>query len=478
MIQFILNDLEVKTESPPGTTLLDCIRYEQGLTGTKIGCREGDCGACTVLEGRLEDDCLTYRSMVSCLTPLGQAHGKHIVTVEGLNMEALSPVQQAFVDYSASQCGFCTPGFVVSLTGHAMSPVPSQAASAIACMDGNICRCTGYKSIERAAISVHHQLKEKNPDNPIQWLVENGFLPDWFRDIPERMARLHRDLAAADGNMASEGLPGRGIRILGGGTDLMVQQPEVIAGEQLALVLDHKELKGIHRQEGRVLVGASVTATELMESPLMQSIIPDIASLFKLISSGPIRNMGTLAGNIVNASPIADLSIIFLALKASVLLAGKDGLAREVPLKDFFLDYKKLDLQEGEYIRQVSFPCPPPDALFHFEKVSKRTHLDIASVNSAMLLHLEGDRILDASLSLGGVAPVPLYLKKTSALLQGRSLSEGLLRKAIDSVQQEIAPISDIRGSARYKRLLARQLFFAHWEKHFPGRFDLPVISS
>lgn len=461
MISFILNNDEVQTKAHPGTTLLDFIRYGQDLVGTKIGCREGDCGACTVLEGRLEDNNkLVYRSVVSCLTPLGNAHGKHIVTVEGLNMERLSPVQQAMVDQNGTQCGFCTPGFVVSLTGHTMTYNLSDEKSAIDSVNGNICRCTGYKSIERAAISISKTLKNKNPEEPIRWLVDRGFLPAYFIDIEKRLSEL------AITNQVEQ--PPH--QIIGGGTDLMVQRPDDIAESDVALFFDNKSLKGIKNKNGEIVIGASATANDIMHSALMQKHFPNLEKHFKLVSSDPIRNMGTIAGNIVNASPIADLVIFFMALDASVTLINGQS-KRTIPLKDLYLGYKKLAMHDHEFIQDVRFAIPEENFGFNFEKVSKRTHLDIASVNSAMFIKTDGRMIKDLRVSVGGVSPIPLFLKKCGSFLIGKEITVDTIREAARVLDGEISPISDVRGSSDYKRLLARQLFTAHFFEIFPEHF-------
>ena len=181
MLSFILNDKLVNTALPSGTILLDFIRYHKTLMGTKIGCREGDCGACTVLVGELRDGRMHYESMTSCLTPLGNAIGKHIVTIEGLNGESLTPVQEAIVEEGGTQCGFCTVGFAVSLHGYCLSEKPATYDNAIAAIDGNICRCTGYKSLERAAERISLLLAQKDDKQPVAWLVEGGFLPAYFK---------------------------------------------------------------------------------------------------------------------------------------------------------------------------------------------------------------------------------------------------------------------------------------------------------
>lgn len=458
MITFILNNKLVSTDKTCGTSLLDFIRYDQDLHGTKIGCREGDCGACTVLEGKLEDGKLVYKSIVSCLTPIGNAHGKHIVTIEGINMDCLSPIQHAFVANAATQCGFCTPGFVMSLTGHSLSYEKSNKEKAIASVSGNICRCTGYKSIEKAAEDISCILKDKNINDPIVWMVEKEYLPKYFLNIPKRLSEISKN----------EGISITNDIIIAGGTDLMVQKAEEISESQIILFQGRKELKGINIENNKCFIGAATTGSMIEQSPIIRDMIPDITNFFKLISSEPIRNMGTIAGNIVNASPIGDLSIILLALNADIIINGVNG-DKTIPLKKFYLGYKKLALSKGEYIKSISFPIIGK-SLINFEKVSKRTHLDIASVNSAIKIDLDGDLVKDCFISAGGVSPIPLFLSKTSEYLKGKTVCSETLIKANEIMQSEISPIGDVRGSIEYKRLLLRQLLFAHFIKLFPER--------
>ncbi len=441
--------------------MLDFIRYEMDLPGTKIGCREGDCGACTVLEGTLELGKVSYKSIVSCLTPIGNVHGKHIVTIEGINLDHLSPVQKAFVENAATQCGFCTPGFIMSLTAHSLSREKTSKNSALASISGNICRCTGYKSIEKAAEHISELLKDKNIENPISWLVENKHLPEYFLGIPDRLLNIKMNNSTA----SSSGV------IMSGGTDLMVQRPDELVDSDIHYLQNRSDLKGIKIENGKFIIGASTTVSEIERSEILNDKFPGMASFFKLISSEPIRNMATIAGNIANASPIGDLSIIFLALDANVCLNE-----RTVNLKDFFLGYKKLNLNKGEFIKALEILAPNKPVFFNFEKVSKRQHLDIASVNTAILLYAENDTIVSVSISAGGVSPIPLYLKKTCEFLKGKNLTAEVIIKANDILQDEIAPITDIRGSAEYKRLLLKQLFFAHFIKLFPEKIQEKII--
>lgn len=469
MIRFILNNEEVSAMEDPGMPLLDFVRGDAHLKGTKIGCREGDCGACTVLEGRLHGKLVKYQSIVSCLTPLGNVAGKHIVTIEGISSGGLVPAQKVMIDHGATQCGFCTPGFVLAFTAFTLSHQPAGPARAIDAVSGNICRCTGYASIERAASDLCRILKEKDPGDPVGWLTGQGFLPAWFLTIPGRLSALQTNMPE-----------NAEIKIIyGGGTDMLVRQPDCRPGTDAVFLLDNKELKGIREENRYCLVGASVTVTEMMGSQLMRSLVPRIDHFFRLISSESIRNMATIGGNLANASPAADLAVFFLALDANVhLRCWNTGEERIVALKKFFTACKQTAINPGEIIHHLSFPVAERKQLVNFEKVSKRITLDIASVNSAISIALHNGHFRNVHVSVGGVAPVPLYLEKTSAFLCGREATAETMIAGSKIMDAEISPISDVRGSADYKRLLARQLFYAHFLELFPGTIEHKALTG
>jgi xanthine dehydrogenase small subunit len=481
MIRFILNNQTVQTDLPSGMTVLDFVRYHKNLKGTKIGCREGDCGACTILVGELSNDSVKYLSMTSCLMPIFNASGKHIVTIEGINKSdgELTEVQQAMVENSGTQCGFCTVGFVISLTGFCVDETPKNCESAISSIDGNICRCTGYKSIERAAESLTLVLNEKNGQSRLGFAIEKSIVPDYFSDIKTRLETLsaktnvqeitsqpNAAIHGAEDQYTSERSKSK-IEVqkpfVGGGTDLYVQNPEEMVYATAENLFDNAELHGIVEVDEFVEIGASATVTDLLVSPIMQNLFPNLYKHLKLVSSTPIRNMATLAGNFVNASPIGDMTAWFLALDALIVFDNE----REIPLRELYLGYKTLAKSENEFIKKIRFHKPVGNFYFNFEKVSKRTCLDISSVNSAISLIIENSKISDAHVSTGGVAPIPLYLKKTSKFLLGRQISEETILQANEILQTEISPISDVRGSADYKRLLVRQLFKAHFVELF-----------
>ncbi len=462
-IGFILNDREVEAASHPATPLLDYIRGEAGLCGTKIGCREGDCGACAVLVGSLEEGEVCYRAMTSCLTPLGNAAGKHVVTVEGLNREELNPVQEAIVTEGGVQCGFCTPGFVVSLAGFCLGDAEPTPAAGVAAMDGNICRCTGYKSLERAAARIAGLLARRDDGDRLSWLTAQGFLPDYFPGIPARLTDLERRHERPS--------PPAAACFLGGGTDLMVQKPDDLPGLDVALLFPREDLRDISMENGRCLVGAGVTAEMMREDPLLTGLFPGMDGYMRLVASTPIRHMATIGGNLVNASPIGDMTIMFLALDAELALQSPAG-ERRLPLRRFYHGYKRLDKGPDELLTALRFEPPGATVRFNFEKVSKRTHLDIASVNSAILVEAQDGRIVRAGISAGGVAPIPLFLEKASGWLAGRPLCADTVREAADRAMVEASPIDDVRGSAEYKRLLLRQLIYAHFLTLFPEEVD------
>ena len=471
MIRFILNEEEIEYDLQSGTVLLDFIRYHQHLTGTKIGCREGDCGACTILTGEIIDGKLRYRSATSCLMPMGNVHGKHIVTIEGINLENLNPIQQLMCDEGATQCGFCTPGFVMSLAGFCLSDKKATKENAIAAIDGNICRCTGYKSIEKAAFQLTTLLHNRGDNDPASFAASNNILPGYFSSIKERLIELSKKTTLESNHDLNN------ERLAGGGTDLYVQQHDVMTHSSIRFLFDVVELNGIRKEGNKCILGASVTVTDLCESTIILDSFPQFLKYAKLISSTPIRNMATLAGNFVNASPIGDFTIFFLVLDAIITL--NDGTSkREMPLRKFYKGYKQLDKSPTEFIEQISFELPSTDSKFNFEKVSKRTHLDIASVNTAILLQCDGIKIINAGVSAGGIGPIPMYLEKTSTILKGKSISTETIQEALQIAQQEIKPISDARGTAAYKRLLLRQLMIAHFMTLFPDILNVEVLVS
>jgi len=472
-IRFILNDKETSATVPAGMLVLDYVRQLEHLTGTKQGCKEGDCGACTVILGELDQEGVRYQPMTSCLMPMGELEGKHLVTIEGLNMSELSPIQSAMVNRGGTQCGYCTPGFIVSMTAGLMEPkLPLNEEGVLYAISGNLCRCTGYHSICSAGVEAARKLAGALVDRErISALVEAGALPLYFVEIPERLRALRAQLQQR-GNGADTPMPDWSVvasrLILAGGTDLYVQRGADIPDEPVALINNGERPAPARLEGNQVRVDARMTFEAFADDPLIKKLIPEIGAYNLLIASWPMRTRSSLGGNICNASPIADMTCLLLALEAGLTLLSPDGRRRELPLKEFYLGYKKLNKTQEEVVEAVTFPSFARNTYTNWEKVSKRAWLDIATVNSACKVVVEDGTIIEAHLTLGGVAATPLYLCRASALLAGRPLSEDTALGAADIAMEEFSPIDDVRGSARYKRLLARQLLLVHFTKLFP----------
>jgi len=458
MSHFVLNNMPVETSSSDGMVLLDFLRKEKQLIGTRAACREGDCGSCMVLSGEFKQGQIHYRPVNSCLLPLGLVNRRHIVTIEGISSDCLNPVQLALLEQGGIQCGFCTPGLVMAITAFFLTSSTSEQSLAIDAVSGNLCRCTGYAGIKRALSVLCQQFDLANSaaENRINDLINWKILPTWFADIPKQLNQL----STTEKKPASDNSP---IKVAGG-TDLWVQHAQQLADQPLEFI---DSVENITLKQQRCTITATTRIETLRLSPVMQNLFVNIENDFKLICSLPIRLQATVGGNLVNASPIGDLSVFFLALDATLILQSKQD-QRSLPLRQFFKAYKQIDLQADEQLQTIEFFYPDSQLNFSFEKVCKRTHLDIASVNSAMLIETQAGQVKTIHISAGGVSAIPLYLMETCLFLQDKMVTAAVIKQALNIAQTEINPISDSRGSAEYKHLLFKQLLTAHFLKLLP----------
>ncbi|NWF91089.1 MAG: FAD binding domain-containing protein [Ignavibacteriaceae bacterium] len=461
-INFILNQKTVEANLHPAATVLDYIRKHQHLTGTKEGCREGDCGACTILVGSLIEDGVQYKNVNSCLMPLGQAEHKHIVTIEGLNCSQLSPIQQAFVDEGGTQCGFCTPGFIVSLTSYLLANDNYNIDDAIDSIAGNVCRCTGHTTIKRAVKKIIDSIASKTEltGDKISSLISLEILPTYFAEIPTRLKTIRKAKPSQEYEQKSD-------FIVAGGTDLFVQKEDELRKSKIKFYFNDNSRDKVWIEGNQCFIDAKAAISDFGNSDVIQKYLPEIKKYIRLFGSLPIRNRATIGGNIINASPIGDMTCILLALNAALHLE-KDKSTRQVQLKDFYKGYKSLDKSIDEILTKISFELPKQNTLFNFEKVSRRIHLDIASVNTAMQLKIDNGIITHVNISAGGVAPIPLYLTEMRKSLLGKKINSSTISEALQSALSEVNPITDVRGSADYKKLLLRQLLLAHFHKFSP----------
>ncbi len=481
-INFILNNESITADVNPAIVVLDYIRKNEHLTGTKEGCKEGDCGACTVLVGELKDDKVIYKSINSCLYPLGNVNGKHVVTIEGFNLEGssvdrnLNSIQEEFLIEGASQCGFCTPGFLVSLNGYFLTNENRDLEGAIDSMDGNICRCTGHNSIIRAAENVI--TKFKNTGSSVASLIEAKLIPEYFITITERLTKLKAfprgsvGTRSFESNGQTNGNAGGSTFYVGGGSDLFVQKPELMIDSNIKFLNNIPELSFVKVVDGICKMGSTTTVTDILSSKEISGSLKDLKKFIELFGSTPIRNSATVGGNINNGSPIGDMTAFFMALNSTIVLTN--GMEfRRIPLKEYYTGYKQTQKKPSEYMHSIEFKIPTGNYHYNFEKVSKRTFLDIASVNTGILINFEDKIISEIHISAGGVFATPLYLKNTVEYLTGKELNLFTIKEAVSIAEMEIAPISDARGSSDYKKLLLKRLLFAHFITLFPEKINV-----
>lgn len=456
-IRFLLNGETVTLQDVAAdATLLDWLRLTRRLTGTKEGCAEGDCGACTVLVGRLAGDGLVYESVNACIRFLGSLDGCHVVTVEHLKGRdgALHPVQRAMVDLHGSQCGFCTPGFVMSLYALWMrDPNPGDAAIETA-LQGNLCRCTGYEPIVRAAKAAA-KAGGQDRDRLVAERAETIAKLAAFRDgarvecggvlVPASLD----DFAA----LLSE-LPD--ATVVAGATDVGLWVTKRFRAIAPALFIGGLgELKTVTESGGVLTIGAGVSYSDAREA--LAARIPALARLIDRVGGEQVRNMGTIGGNIANGSPIGDMPPALIALGANLVLR-KGAKRRRMPLESFFIAYGKQDRRAGEFVEAVEVPIPAADTIVAFHKVSKRRDEDITSTLGAFAIAIAEGTVRSARIAYGGMAATPKRAPAVEAALEGRSWSRSTVESAMEEYIKDFSPISDMRASAGYRMIAARNL--------------------
>jgi len=444
-IRFLLNGAEVALDNPaPTMTLLEYLRETRALKGTKEGCNEGDCGACTVSVATLENDVLTHRAVNACILFLPQLHGKSVRTVEGISAPdgRLHPVQQMMVEHHGSQCGFCTPGFVMSLyTAHRDGRQDFDDVLA-----GNLCRCTGYAPIIRAA-----EAAAKLPQ------------PDWLVDEAEKLRALEtgKDISL-EGAFLPATLDGFAnwyadhpdATIIAGATDAGLWVTKMFRTLAPTVFLHRLgALQTIDASPEGLRIGAGVTIARLRGALIERH--PDFAELLRRYGSVQVRNSATIGGNIANGSPIGDSPPALIALGARVTLRRATK-RRELPLEDFFIAYGKQDRRPGEFVESVFIPAQS-DRLKAY-KISKRFDQDISALCGCFNITVNDDTVTAARIAFGGMAATPKRATLVEAALIAQPWSESTITAALPAFAKDFAPLSDMRASAEYRLLAAQNL--------------------
>lgn len=449
-IAFLLNGTPVRIEGEtPTRTLLDWLREVRGLKGTKEGCNEGDCGACTVMV----TDAKGSKALNACILFLPQLHGKAVRTVEGVSgpKGEMHPVQAAMVAHHGSQCGFCTPGFVVSMAVAHLNGATDHDDQ----LAGNLCRCTGYAPIVRAA--------EAAADAPVpDWMVSDRAAVAGFAAGEAGVFRPSDSDALADWYVANPDAV-----LVAGATDVGLWVTKQLRElRPVAFLNGVEDLKGIEVQGGQLHVGACVTISALREA--VKDRLPAFGELLRRYASVQVRNAATIGGNIANGSPIGDGPPALIALGATLHLRRGDEM-RSMALEDFFLEYRKQDRRPGEFVAGVSFP-ERADSLRCY-KISKRFDQDISAVCGCFNVTVEGGVVTSARMAFGGMAGVPKRASLAEAALVGKSWSEATVEAAAEAMAGDFAPLTDMRASAGYRMLTAQNLL----RRYFHDLSGVPV---
>ena len=464
MIRFLINnDVVELNEARADLTLLQFIREHRKKTGTKEGCAAGDCGACTVVlvEPVSSDSAtkLNYRTVNSCITLMSAIHGKQLLFVEHLSDgKHLHPVQQALVDHHGSQCGFCTPGFIMSMFALYHSNSKPNRDDVLHALSGNLCRCTGYRPIIDATLAVCEQAP--NDQFSARQDATLATLLSLSGEKPSGTGNIHTPTSREELKALIKANPS--AQLVAGSTDLSLQFTQQLKEVKTLISVTHIDaLKQCTKNEHSLIIGAAVPLNDA--TPLLLNAFPQVAELVTRFASLPIRNQATIGGNVANASPIGDMPPLLLALNATLHLDNGES-ARAIPIHEFFKGYRETTLANDEWISAIEIPLKQPNQALAAYKISKRFEDDISAVCAVFNMTLDNGKVEAISCGFGGVAAVPSTCEALENVLKGKLFSsKECLTLGKQVLFDAFAPIDDVRATAQYRKTVLANLWHRFW---------------
>ena len=453
-IEFILNDELIKINNvDTNVSVLNYLRIDKRLTGTKEGCASGDCGACTAIIAELKNNKLEYKAINTCIMFLYSLHGKQLITVEHLSNSKLHPVQQSMVDNHGSQCGFCTPGFVMSMFGMYKDKVKPSNQNIDEYLAGNLCRCTGYNSIKKAAKKMYSYGRKdkfsKNENKIIKLLKKikhNDIL------ISKNNNKFYIPLNLK--NLIQYTQNNKQYKFVTGGTDIALEVTKKNNNINSLIYLgNNKDLNYIKIKENYINIGSATPINKII--PILKRYYPSFADMFDRYGSTQIRNVASIGGNLGSASPIGDSLPALLALNAKLILQSKNQ--RLLDIKDFFKAYRKTALKNKEFIKEIRIPILK-NHIFKCYKISKRIDDDISSLFVAYLMKLKNNIIIDINIAYGGMDSIPNFAFKTQKYLIGKEFNLKNIDKSKQIIEKDFTPLTDVRASSTYRKLVSKNL--------------------
>ena len=453
-IEFILNDELIRINNfDTNVSVLNYLRIDKRLTGTKEGCASGDCGACTAIIAELKNNKLEYKAINTCIMFLYSLHGKQLITVEHLSNSKLHPVQQSMVDNHGSQCGFCTPGFVMSMFGMYKDKVKPSNQNIDEYLAGNLCRCTGYNSIKKAAKKMYSYGRKdkfsKNENKIIKLLKKikhNDIL------ISKNNNKFYIPLNLK--NLIQYTQNNKQYKFVTGGTDIALEVTKKNNNINSLIYLgNNKDLNYIKIKENYINIGSATPINKII--PILKKYYPSFADMFDRYGSTQIRNVASIGGNLGSASPIGDSLPALLALNAKLILQSKNQ--RLLDIKDFFKAYRKTALKNKEFIKEIRIPILKSH-IFKCYKISKRIDDDISSLFVAYLMKLKNNIIIDINIAYGGMDSIPNFAFKTQKYLIGKEFNLKNIDKSKQMIEKDFTPLTDVRASSTYRKLVSKNL--------------------